>query len=1292
MGAVRPDPLLTDRGRGRRGARRGNGALLPPRRFVDPFGAATVVDYEHDLLVTATRDPRLNETAVGNDYRVLQPAAVVDPNGNRSEVAFDALGLVVATSVMGKDGQDTGDRIDPATTDLDDATRSAFFADPVPAAPALLATATTRLVHDLFAFMRSSAVGAPPEPPAVATFARETHVADLAPGQAPRIQLSIAYSDGFEREIQRKARAEAGPAGETRWAGTGWTIVNNKGKPVRTYEPFFSGTHRCELDLTVGVSTVTFYDPLDRIVATIRPDGTWEKQVIGTWRQSAWDVNDTVLDDPSLDLDIGGVVGAYLAAHGPWNGWRDQRSAAAPRSAEAEVVAKTDAHARTPGTTFLDPLGRAFLVIEHDRVVGGDTFYATRTVLDVEGNQREIVDARGRLVMRHDVDMLATVVRQSSMEAGERRELHDVAGQVVIGWGSRGFRRRIAYDELRRPVRVLVRGGGLAGEIIEQETEYGDDRPTDARNLRTHVRRQRDGAGVLTNLGFDAQGNLRGARRKFAAEYAVAPDWSGFVPLTGESFVAQSEFDALNRPTLLRAPDGTRIRPAYNDAGLLESMNATLPDGWVVAVVTNIDYDAKGRRTQCDHGNGTATAYTYDPHTFRMTALQTKRGPDRLQELAYTYDPVGNITRITDAAQQTLFFRNRIIDPSCDYTYDAVYRLVEATGREHLGQVGAAPVPSSWNDVPRTGHPHPGDGNAMGRYTQRYAYDEVGNLLQMAHVGTDPVHPGWTVPYTYQESSQLDPSRVSNRLTSAGASVLTYDEHGNTTSLLPELLRMTWNHLDQLSSTARQRVNSGVPETTFYIYDAAGERVRKVTERANPAGSGGSRMSERICLGGFEVHRTFAGDGTTLQLERLTTHVMDGTARVALIERRTAGAGGSPPTLVRFHLGNHLGSIRLELDEQAQIISYEEYYPYGSTSYQAVRSQTEAPKRYRYTGKERDEETGLSYHGARYYAPWLARWTTPDPPMENLKTSLYAALRNNPLVFVDSDGKQEHPIIFAESRLDFEMQYEDYRYLRGELSADELRDRRTARFGGMLAGLAALGAVLLGSEMLAAAAIGGAARAVAGRGVTTLVSTSLTGAAEGVTVRAATLVITHPTAAGIILGFLGVEMPGPVGSARGRIVRPAAEALKRTPVPRELARAGTELSAFSMPPASPRLSLDRIRITRHGVDAVERHLSRFVDPGGSLGSAESGMLTRLRKISAGKMSSSPQDLRFYSHELRESVLYRQAGYRTGQPSGTDESYTLWDRLHTAALHDYGFPRAIPPDFLYHPSILGGPLP
>src|SRR5205823_2920888 len=131
-------------------------------------------------------------------------------------------------------------------------------------------------------------------------------------------------------------------------------------------------------------------------------------------------------------------------------------------------------------------------------------------------------------------------------------------------------------------------------------------------------------------------------------------------------------------------------------------------------------------------------------------------------------------------------------------------------------------------------------------------------------------------------------------------------------------------------------------------------------------------VQERIYLGGFEIYRRQQG---TQRLQRETLHLMDDKQRIALVETRTQDTGNdpAPPQLIRYQFGNHLGSASMELDQQAQIISYEEYTPYGSTSYQAVRSQTETPKRYRYTGKERDEESGFEYHSARYYLPWLGR-------------------------------------------------------------------------------------------------------------------------------------------------------------------------------------------------------------------------------------------------------------------------------------------------------------------------------
>jgi len=136
-----------------------------------------------------------------------------------------------------------------------------------------------------------------------------------------------------------------------------------------------------------------------------------------------------------------------------------------------------------------------------------------------------------------------------------------------------------------------------------------------------------------------------------------------------------------------------------------------------------------------------------------------------VQNLLYTYDPVGNITHIRDDAQQTLYFCNKRVDPSGDYTYDATYRLIEATGREHLGQIGAAPSPSSHNDSPRVGVPFAAsDGNAMARYLERYMYDTVGNFQKVIHRGSDGAASGWTRNYVYDEPSQLEPSRKATAL------------------------------------------------------------------------------------------------------------------------------------------------------------------------------------------------------------------------------------------------------------------------------------------------------------------------------------------------------------------------------------------------------------------------------------------------------------------------------------------------------------------------------------------------
>jgi RHS repeat-associated protein len=1048
-----------------------------PRKIADSFSHNSRVDYDvHNLLVSRTTDAVGNTVAAVNDYRVLQPSQVTDPNGNRTRLAFDVLALVVATGVMGKPGENMGDLLEGFDPDPPLVKIQEFVSDWHAEAASLLGKATTRVLYDLDRYQRSG------QPSFAVTLARETHFHD-AGGAQTKIQVSFSYSDGLGRVIQKKIQAEAGESPQRqanvplptsdirpgdlirdaqgkpvqahtprRWVGAGRTVFNNKGKPVKQYEPFFSSTHlyESEQEMTdTGVSPILFYDPLERVVATLHPNHTYEKVVFDPWSQTTYDVNDTVLSNPSKDDDVRGF---FLDPDGTlrlpdkeflptWHGLRTdptqaeafakQYPSATDRLNETIAATKASAHAQTPATAYLDTLGRSFLTVSHNKVVcpahnlhNTEAKLHARVELDIEGNQRsvrdadtkardaqgnDIVDERGRTVMRYECDMLGNRLHQASMEAGERWMLNDVNGKPIRAWDSRGFVRRMTYDELRRPTGLYVIENGT--ERLAERTTYGESQG-EAKNHRTRLYQVFDNAGVVTNE-YDFKGNIVQSARELLPTYKQAVDWEQDPVPNGGTYASSTTYDALNRPVALTTPDNSVTRPTFNEANLLNQVQVQV-HGTVARriFVHNIDYDAKGQRTKIEYndphaGTPIVTEYAYDDTTFRLTRLRTTRptlppAERLLQDLNYIYDPVGNITSIRDDAQQTIYFNGQVAEPHNQYTYDAMYRLIKADGREHIGQVGR-PVPTSWDDRLRTNLPHPYDGSKMRRYEEQYDYDDVGNILQMIHIAANG---NWTRGYRYVEPSLLEPaSKKNNRLSSTQVGnnppeSYAHDPHGNMNTM-PHLSLMKWDYRDQLLATTQQSVNNGMPETTYYVYDSAGQRVRKVTELAN-----GNLKDERIYLNGLEVYRQHSG--AKAGLVRETLHIMDDKQRIALVETRNDIDDGTAKQLIRYQFGNHLGSAMLEVNDRAEIISYEEYFPYGSTAYQGVRSQTKTPKRFRYTGKERDEESGLYYHGARYYAPWIGRWSSSDPAQLEDGVNLYTYVHDNPLVFMDPNGKAAH--------------------------------------------------------------------------------------------------------------------------------------------------------------------------------------------------------------------------------------------------------------------------------------------
>lgn len=1120
-----------------------------PELYTDPFGNVTTLAYDgkYYLFIQSSTDAMGNTSGIATertnpadpsterprfDYRVLAPIEMMDANGNHSEVAFDILGMVVAAAIKGKNISTDpaiekweGDDLSNFNYDLcnpSSASVQAFCfntAGDRTQARQWLDHATTRFVYHFgdkngqWAQRMAGACG----------IVRERHQPQVDVDLEPvidiknPIQIALECSDGSSNVLMKKVQAEPDPTlplaqQKMRWIVNGLTVLNNKGKPVKQYEPAFSAGFGCEIPQANGATTIIYYDAAGRVVRTEMPDGTFSRVEFSPWHVKTFDANDTAFDSDSNS-----------PVHSDW--YKRRTDPAHPLFADfntpenSRAARLAAAHTHTPSQTHLDSLGREVIAIAHNRTpdVGGvwrDAFHTTFTKLDAEGKPLWICDARGNLVMQYITpskpnhtplfddpnpdwrpayDMLPNAVPcydiagnllfQHSMDAGDRWMLMDAAGKPMLAWdyndrqdGTATYEEQrlyvTDYDALHRPtanrLHVLRRPKGSTQAFAPQPPitlerfEYQDGVATDTRNLNGQLTHHYDPSGLLQTVRRDFKGNVQEIRRTLVKDTRVSHvDWTARptandARLETETYIQITEHDALNRMTRLfnwhRASQPVAVyEPRYNARGLLHSetlrVRATKSangyvsnSGKLANAIMEIRYNAKGQKTWLELGNGTVTHYTYDKYTFRLVSLYTRRdarfttdcgatpppprtaAPDTdnpprscgVQNLHYTYDPVGNITHIRDDAQQTIFFKNAVVEPSCNYTYDALYRLIEATGREQAN----APAPS----IPESDWPQleiPTD-TTLSRYTQRYVYDEVGNFVRMEHEAADN---SWKQHYkTASDSNRLLRTWQGNASwSSTGAKqkvTYQYDPHGSMLNLgaTPTKFKLQWDHRDMIRT-----INLGGGGTAYYQYDNGKQRIRKRIENQN--GLGG--YWERIYLGGYERYRRYNGNGSTLVEEIESHHLFEGEQRVLLVDDVITSSGTMYPrpdgltvklqTLFRYQYSNHLGSACLELDHAAEIISYEEYHPYGTSAYRVMKSGIEAPaKRYRYTGMERDEESGLCYHHARYYFTSIAGWISSDPLFEQGGINFYSYAAKNSILHIDRDGMQEVPSVYVD--------------------------------------------------------------------------------------------------------------------------------------------------------------------------------------------------------------------------------------------------------------------------------------
>ncbi|KHA71103.1 toxin [Pseudomonas chlororaphis] len=613
-------------------------------------------------------------------------------------------------------------------------------------------------------------------------------------------------------------------------------------------------------------------------------------------------------------------------------------------------------HRRTPALAVSDARGLPVRQIEYLRSVAADipAPLVTRQQHDHAGRPVEQWDPRLSAPCLTTVyNLNGAVLKSDSVDAGWRLTLPGLAGEPLQRWDQRGSYWQTIFDQQLRVVAVGENGKPNVDVFI-----YADA-STEARlNQRGQLLEQKDRAGSLLTDSFSLAGQPLRETRTFH---------------DGEPFTSEQVFSPLG--TLLEQTDagGHRRRSRYGLAGQRKQAELLIKESsdWQ-AVLLDAQYNANDQIIEQLAGNRVRSTWTYDPADGRLhTQSSHKDGGSVLQNLEYFYDRVGNITRIADHAFQPRYFANQLIDGHRNFVYDSRYRLICATGHDD------APSP----DIPDLVQ-QPDPNNRL-NYTQTYRYDSGGNLIELHHVraGNNSTQHMFIDPKSNRgvRWTPNDPPPAFDDL---------FDPHGNQLTIQPGQ-PLHWNARDELERAILVQRETAPNDAEYYRY-SQGIRVFK---RHETFAANAEHFHQVRYLPGLEIRTRDNGE----ELHVITL----GNARcLHWAEKKPNGIATDQ---LRYSLEDHLGSCVMELDQQAQLISEEGYYPFGATAWMTAPSETEVSYKFiRYSGKEMDV-SGLYYYGARYYAPWLQRWISTDAEQAD-GLNLYAFVGNNPMRFVDPDG------------------------------------------------------------------------------------------------------------------------------------------------------------------------------------------------------------------------------------------------------------------------------------------------
>ncbi|MEZ5307874.1 MAG: RHS repeat-associated core domain-containing protein [Pyrinomonadaceae bacterium] len=406
-------------------------------------------------------------------------------------------------------------------------------------------------------------------------------------------------------------------------------------------------------------------------------------------------------------------------------------------------------------------------------------------------------------------------------------------------------------------------------------------------------------------------------------------------------------------------PSGSKVRNDFDENGELSRIHGQNGAASTARTFANsLNYLPDGRIEKLRLGNGLWESSAFNDR-LQVTMLGLGRGPEDASDwrVEYGYDetlPQGGTANTGNVVSQTITARGIAKSFVQTYKYDALYRITEARETNDGAQ----------------------------QWIENYGYDRYGNRTTFAQnlEGTQLALNNLTHPTISQTTNRFN----------TGQGCL-YDKAGNLTTDVDEYGNVRITTFD--ADSKQTKITSGSPQQTNigeYFYDGNGKRVKKITYDSN------GQPTETVVF------------------------VYSGGKLVAEYSSKTPPQGAEAQT--KYVATDMLGSVRAVTNQNGEVVSRRDFLPFGkelpnsSTPGHSNSLRTSAAGygsdniRQKFTGYQKDEETGLDFAEARMYENRHGRFTAVDPLLasgfsRNPQTNnRYSYVSNRPFAFRDPTG------------------------------------------------------------------------------------------------------------------------------------------------------------------------------------------------------------------------------------------------------------------------------------------------